>query len=67
MIIRRSGIEKLLDFANRPRFFFPYDMDNYLRDDIHRYSSSFDIVGNLVWPLSDNGEAFYRQKEASGN
>ncbi len=60
MIIRRSGIKKLLDFSKSHNIFFPYDMDNYLPEDIHRYSATYDIVSNLVGSLSDNGGANYK-------
>ena len=63
MVIRRSGIQKLLDFANNHNIFFPYDMDNYLPEGINRYSSTFDIVSNLVGSLSDNGGANYEKTD----
>ncbi len=65
MIIRRCGIGKLLEFAKEHLIFLPYDMDNYLRDDIHRYCSTFDIVSNLVGSLSDNGEAYYKRRQGA--
>jgi hypothetical protein len=61
MIIRRSGIKKLLEFALEHKIFLPYDMDNYLHPDIKRYSLTYDVVGNLVGSLSDNGAANYRE------
>ena len=61
MIIRRSGIKKLLDFAFEHQIFFPYDMDNYLHPDIKRYSLTYDVVGNLGGATSDNGGAFYKE------
>ena len=62
MIIRRSGIKKLLEFAKAHSIFFPYDMDNDLRHDLNRYSSRFDIVTNLVNGLSDNGFPNYKKE-----
>ncbi|HEY5260009.1 MAG TPA: glycosyltransferase family 25 protein [Rhabdochlamydiaceae bacterium] len=62
MIIRRSGIKKLLEFAKAHMIFFPYDMDNYLRYDLNRYCSTFDIVTNLVGGLSDNGFPNYKKE-----
>lgn len=63
MIIRRSGIEKLLNFALEHQIFLPYDMDNYLIPDISRYSFSYDIVSNMFNSLSDNGTPSYEKKQ----
>ena len=62
MIIRRSGIKKLLEFAKAHSIFLPYYMDNYLRHDLNRYCSRFDIVTNLVGGLSDNGFPNYKKE-----
>jgi GR25 family glycosyltransferase involved in LPS biosynthesis len=62
MIIRRSGIEKLLKFSLEHLIYLPYDMDNYLAPGIERYSFSRDIVSNMLNALSDNGGAFYKDK-----
>ena len=63
MIIRRSGIKKLLDFAFEHEVFLPYDMDNYLAPGIVRYSFTSDIVSNMLNALSDNGIPAYETKE----
>ncbi len=60
MIIRRSGVKKLLDFFYAHQIFFPYDMDNYLPPSIKRYSLTYDVVGNLGGATSDNGGANYK-------
>jgi GR25 family glycosyltransferase involved in LPS biosynthesis len=59
MIIRRSGIIKLLDFALRHKIFLPYDMDNYLAPGLSRYCLTYDVVTNLLNSLSDNGGPNY--------
>ncbi|HSX11026.1 MAG TPA: glycosyltransferase family 25 protein [Chlamydiales bacterium] len=59
MIIRRSGIKKLLDFALEHEIFLPYDMDNYLMPNISRYSLTSDVVSNMPHTLSDNGTPGY--------
>jgi GR25 family glycosyltransferase involved in LPS biosynthesis len=63
MIIRRSGIKKLLDFALEHEIFLPYDLDNYLAPGIARYSFTFDVVSNSFNALSDNGFPAYQNKE----
>jgi GR25 family glycosyltransferase involved in LPS biosynthesis len=62
MIIRRSGIKKLLDFALRHQIYLPYDMDNYLDPLISRYSVTEDIVSNMLHAISDNGFPNYEKK-----
>ncbi len=58
MIIRRSGIEKLLIFAKRG-IYLPYDLENYLSPGIQRYGLTFDVVTNMLNPLSDIGNPDY--------
>jgi GR25 family glycosyltransferase involved in LPS biosynthesis len=55
MIIRRSGIEKLLKFSREHKIFLPYDLENYLPEGIARYSLTYDLVTNLLGALTDNG------------
>jgi GR25 family glycosyltransferase involved in LPS biosynthesis len=55
MIIRRSGIEKLFNFAKEHQIFLPYDLENYLIPDIKRFSFTFDVVTNKLNAISDNG------------
>jgi len=58
MILRRSGIEKLLDFVKVYRIFFPYDMDYILPsnidEDIKLYTLLNDVVSNQPDSISDN-------------
>lgn len=55
MIIRRSGIEKLLAFFDEYSIFLPYDMDFVLPPTIRLYCLRYDIVGQLSGAISDNG------------
>jgi GR25 family glycosyltransferase involved in LPS biosynthesis len=59
MIIRRSGIIKLLRFAMAHKIFMPYDLENNLPPGIKRYGLMFDVVTNLLNPLSDIGAPDY--------
>jgi GR25 family glycosyltransferase involved in LPS biosynthesis len=54
-IVRRSGIEKILNFYKTYGPYLPYDMDNYLPNGIRMYTVRKDIVANLVGAPSDNG------------
>jgi GR25 family glycosyltransferase involved in LPS biosynthesis len=53
MILRRSGIKKILEFIKTYQPFNPYDLDMYLPDDMRMYSVNRDIVGNEPSELSD--------------
>lgn len=55
MVIRRSGIAKLLDFYKAGGIYGPYDLDNLLPDGIRRYGLTFDLVTNMLSSISDNG------------
>lgn len=59
MIIRRSGIEKLLDFYEKYQIYHPYDMDYYLPEGINMYTVQKDIVGNIPGGISDNKRPRY--------
>lgn len=63
MIIRRSGIEKLLRFYGEHQIYLPYDLDYYLPEGINRYSLQYDVVTNLLGALSDNGSPGYQKKK----
>ena len=62
MIVRRSGMKKLLQFYMNHGIFLPYDMDYILPRGIKLYSLNEDIVSNLPKALSDNGGANYKNK-----
>lgn len=63
MVIRRSGIVKLLNFFKVYRIFFPYDMDfifpSDMYSDIELYTVFDDIVSNQVDSISDNAGPSY--------
>lgn len=54
MVIRRSGMKKLLDFFKTYHLYLPYDMDFYLPDDINLFSVLADIVSTQPDAISDN-------------
>jgi GR25 family glycosyltransferase involved in LPS biosynthesis len=54
MLIRRGGIAKLLAFF-RAGIFGPYDLENHLPAGIRRYGLTFDLVTNMLHPISDIG------------
>lgn len=59
MVIRRSGIIKLLEFAKTRNIYLAYDLENYLPAGIQRYSLTFDLVTNMLNSLSDIGVPDY--------
>jgi GR25 family glycosyltransferase involved in LPS biosynthesis len=59
MVIRRSGIKKLLEFAKSHDLYLPYDMDNYLELSLNRYSLRYDFITNDLEALTDNGKKNY--------
>lgn len=61
MIIRRSGMKKILDFLKQHHLFLPYDMEFYLPDDIKLYCLRDDIVSTIPNALSDNGAPNYQK------
>ncbi|MBA3602217.1 MAG: glycosyltransferase family 25 protein [Parachlamydiaceae bacterium] len=59
MIIRKSGMKKILNFIKRNDIFLPYDMEFYLPNNINLYTMRYDVVSTLTDALSDNGKARY--------
>lgn len=63
MIIRRSGMIKILDFIKSHSIFLPYDMDyifpSDIDSDIRLYTVFDDVVSNQVDSVSDNGGPSY--------
>lgn len=55
MIIRRSGMKKLLKFFNKYSIFLPYDMDFVLPPEIKLYCLNYDLISQLPRAISDNG------------
>ncbi len=62
MILRRSGIRKLLQFFKAHNIFFPYDMDYILPAGIKLFTVVEDIVTNTPKAPSDNGGPNYLNK-----
>ncbi len=62
MIIRRSGIKKLLNFFKNYKIFLPYDMDYFLPNNLHIFTVVDDIVSVLPKALSDNRAPNYERK-----
>jgi GR25 family glycosyltransferase involved in LPS biosynthesis len=63
MIIRRSGMKKLLQFFYAHSIFLPYDLDFIYPRKIKLYTVLEDIISNLPNALSDNGGPFYLNKK----
>jgi GR25 family glycosyltransferase involved in LPS biosynthesis len=59
MIVRRSGMKKILDFMKSHKIFLPYDMEFHLPKDIRMYSVKDAIVSTQTKAISDNGGANY--------
>lgn len=66
MILRRSGMEKILNFIKIYRIFFPYDMDYIFPCDSETNMRLFtvfdDVVSNQIDSISDNGGPSYLNK-----
>lgn len=62
MIVRRTGMKKLLDFWKEHKIFLPYDMDNAFPSGIKRFGLTFDLVSHTTNALSDNGGPNYLDK-----
>lgn len=64
MILRRSGMEKILNFIKVYRIFLPYDMDYIfpcdIDSDIRLYTVFDDVVSNQIDSVSDNGGPSYQ-------
>jgi GR25 family glycosyltransferase involved in LPS biosynthesis len=60
MIIRRSGIKKILDFFKKNKIFYPYDMEFFLPPDIQIFTVIEDIVSTEPQALSDNAKPNYK-------
>ena len=65
MIVRRSGIKKVLDFFKRYEIFLPFDMEYTLVPDIRLYTVCEDVVSTQPQALSDNGSANYKRSSQS--
>ncbi len=59
MIIRRSGIEKILAYFKAYGIFLPYDMDFWLIPDLKMYRLNYDIIVHNHKAITDNGKPNY--------
>jgi len=59
MIIRRSGIEKLLKWFMGHQIYLPVDLENYLPPGIRRYTVMDDVVSNTLDAITDNAIPTY--------
>ena len=62
MIVRRSGIKKLLNFFYKHSIFLPYDMDFDMPDNIQLYTVIDDIVSTQPNAPTDNSSSAYLHK-----
>jgi len=62
MIVRRSGMKKILDFFKDRSLFLPFDMEFPFPAQIKLFNLKRDVVSTLPLALSDNGGPFYQNK-----
>ncbi len=62
MILRRSGIEKILNYFKMYNFYLPYDMDYWLIPDLKMVSPIRDVVTHRNGAETDNGAPNYEKK-----
>ncbi len=62
MIVRRSGMRKILNFIKTYGLFLPFDMEYTQPDQIRLFTVIDDVVSTLPKALSDNGAPGYLQK-----
>lgn len=60
MVVRRSGMKKILDFVKEYHIYLPYDLDYIMPPDIHLFSMSLDVVSTIFDALSDNRSPGYK-------
>jgi len=63
MIVRRSGMEKILQYFKNYGIFIPYDMDIWLNSNLKMYSVTKDIVSHRAGAPTDNSEPHYLKNE----
>lgn len=63
MIVRRSGMEKILKYFKNYGIFIPYDMDIWLNSSLQMYSVTKDIVSHRAGAPTDNNKPHYLKKE----
>ncbi len=65
MIVRRSGMEKILQHFKTYGIFIPYDMDFWLNPEIKMYCVNKDIISHRAGAPTDNSEPHYLKKRDS--
>jgi GR25 family glycosyltransferase involved in LPS biosynthesis len=63
MVVRRSGMKKLLDFYREHQIYLPYDMDFIFPEELRFVTLKKDLISNLTDAISDNGAPNYLNKE----
>jgi GR25 family glycosyltransferase involved in LPS biosynthesis len=63
MILRRSGMEKILHHFKSYGIFLPYDMDFWLVPNLQMYTVNRDIVSHAPGSPTDNNLPNYKNKE----
>ncbi|VHO04983.1 glycosyltransferase family 25 protein [Candidatus Rhabdochlamydia sp. T3358] len=63
MIVRRSGMRKILNFIKNYSLFLPFDMEYTQPDQIRLFTVIDDVVSTLPAALSDNSAPYYLQKK----
>ncbi len=61
MIIRRSGIEKILDFYKKYDVYHPYDMDYHVPEGMQMVTVLKDVISNKRDAISDNGQLKFKK------
>ncbi len=62
MIVRRSGMKKILQFFKTHQIYLPYDMDLVYPRGLNMFTVREDLIGNLSKAISDVGGPFYLNK-----
>lgn len=65
MIVRRSGMKKILQHFKTYGIFLPYDMDIWLNPELKMYCVNKDIVSHRAGAPTDNSEPHYLKKKSS--
>ncbi|MGH7890359.1 MAG: glycosyltransferase family 25 protein [Thermodesulfobacteriota bacterium] len=67
MVVRRSGMKKILEHFKTYGIFLPYDMDYWLAPDLRMYGPNKDIVSHRVGAPSDNSEPAFRAERTESS
>ena len=62
MIVRRSGMKKILNFIKNYHVFLPFDMEYTLPNNIRLYTVISDVISTQPQALSDNGVPNYKNR-----